>query len=83
MAVNNENMSAPIHEWLRKNVTGGRDVPDDYPLIETGLLTSLQVLELVLFLENRFGVSIDDEEVSEEHFWSIRAIAELVAGKTA
>jgi methoxymalonate biosynthesis acyl carrier protein len=83
MAVNTENVTAAIHEWLRKNVTGGRDVPDDYPLIESGLLTSLQVVELVLFLEERFGVSVDDEEVSEEHFRSIRAIAGLVAGKTA
>jgi acyl carrier protein len=34
-------------------------------------------------MEDRFGVTIEDEEFSEENFGSIRAIAELVASKTA
>ncbi len=83
MAVGAEDATAGIHEWLRENVTGRRHIADDYPLIENGVLTSLQTLELVLFLEDRFGVAIGDEEVNEENFGSIRAMARLVAGKTA
>jgi methoxymalonate biosynthesis acyl carrier protein len=83
MAVSTENASAGIRGWIQENVTGSRDIPDDYPLIENGVLTSLQTVELVMFMEDRFGVTIEDEEFSEENFGSIRAIAELVASKTA
>ncbi len=72
-----------IREWLKQNVTGGREVADDEPLIENGVLTSLQTVELVLFLEERFGIVIEDEEFDEENFGSIEAISELVASKVA
>lgn len=83
MAVDTENATAAIRGWLRENVTGSREVPDDYPLIENGVLTSLQTVELVMFMEDRFGVVIEDEELNEENFESIRTIAGLVASKTA
>ena len=83
MAVDTENATAAIRGWLRENVTGSREVPDDYPLIENGVLTSLQTVELVMFMEDRFGIMVEDEELNEENFGSIRAIAELVASKTA
>jgi methoxymalonate biosynthesis acyl carrier protein len=70
-----------IREWLKQNVTGGREVADDELLIENGVLTSLQTVELVMFLEERFGVTIEDEEFDEENFGSIEAISGLVAGK--
>ncbi len=81
MASTAEEAAAAIRGWIRENVTGGREVADEYPLIENGVLTSLQTLELVLFLEGRFGVVIQDEELDEENFASVRAIANLVAGK--
>ena len=83
MAVDTENATTTIRGWLQENVTGSREVPDDYPLIENGVLTSLQTVELVMFMEDRFGITIEDEEFSEENFGSIRAIAELVASKSA
>jgi len=72
-----------IREWLKQNVTGGREVADDEPLIENGVLTSLQTVELVMFLEERFGIVVEDEEFDEENFGSIEAISELVASKAA
>ena len=83
MAVDTENATTTIRGWLQENVMGSRDVPDDYPLIENGVLTSLQTVELVMFMEDRFGIMVEDEELNEENFGSIRAIAELVASKTA
>ena len=72
-----------IREWLKQNVTGGREVADDEPLIENGVLTSLQTVELVMFLEERFGIVIEDEEFDEENFGSVDAIASLVESKAA
>ena len=83
MAVVTERVVPEIRGWLRENVTGGRDVPEDEPIIENGVLTSLQTVELVMFLEDRFGIMVEDEELDEENFGSVNAIAGLVAGKTA
>ena len=83
MAVSTENAVAEIQGWLRDNVTGGREVSPDEPIIENGVLTSLQTVELVTFLEERFDIFVEDEEFDEENFGSIEAIAGLVANKTA
>jgi methoxymalonate biosynthesis acyl carrier protein len=82
MAVSTENAAAEIQGWLWDNVTGGREVPPDEPLIENGVLTSLQTVELVTFLEERFDIIVEDEEFDEENFGSVEAIASLVASKT-
>ena len=83
MAVSTENAAAAIREWLQENVTGGREVSDDEQLIENGVLTSLQTVELVMFLEDRFGITVEDEELDEETFASVRTIADLVTSKSA
>jgi methoxymalonate biosynthesis acyl carrier protein len=83
MAVSTENVAAEIQGWLRENVTGGREVSPDEPLIENSVLTSLQTVELVTFLEERFDIIVEDEEFDEENFGSVEAIAGLVASKTA
>ena len=84
MAVHTADDAVPeIRGWIQEKVTGSQDIPEDYPLIENGVLTSLQTVELVMFLEDRFGIIVEDEEFSEENFGSVRAIAELVESKTA
>ncbi len=83
MAVSTENAAAAIREWLQENVTGNREVSDDEQLIENGVLTSLQTVELVMFLEDRFGVTVEDEELDEENFASVRTMADLVTSKSA
>ena len=83
MAVTTENAAAAVQDWLTQNVTGGREVSEDYPLIENGVLTSLQTVELVTFLEDRFDILVDEDEFDEENFGSVQAIAGLVASKTS
>ena len=83
MVANNGDARAAIRGWLQQNVTGGRDVANDEPLIENGVMTSLQTVELVTFLEEEFGIIIEDEEFDEENFASVDAIANLVDGKAA
>ena len=83
MVANNTDARAAIRGWLQQNVTGGRDVANDEPLIENGVMTSLQTVELVTFLEDEFNIMIEDEEFDEENFGSVDAIATLVEGKTA
>ena len=83
MAISTENAIPEVRGWIQENVTGSGEVSDDYLLIENGVLTSLQTVELVMFLEDRFDIVIEDDEFSEENFGSVRTVAELVASKTA
>jgi methoxymalonate biosynthesis acyl carrier protein len=82
MAVSTENVVAEIRGWLQENVTGNRDVSEDEQLIEKGVLTSLQTVELVMFMEDRFDIVVEDEELNEEIFASVRTIADLVTSKS-
>ena len=81
MATSTNDVAPEIRGWLKENVTGGRDVAIDERLIERGVLTSLQTVELVMFLEERFGIVVEDEEFDEDNFGSVEAIAGLVASK--
>ena len=83
MVANNTDARAAIRGWLQENVTGGRDVANEELLIENGVMTSLQTVELVTFLEDEFGITVEDEEFDEENFGSVDAIAALVEGKAA
>lgn len=53
----------------------------DSPLIEDGYLTSLQTVELVMFIEEKFQVEIEPELVDEQNFRTLNTVASLVEGK--
>jgi len=52
------------------------------PLFGTGLgLDSIDALELVVGLEQEFGIKVKDEEVGKEIFASVNTLAEYVKKK--
>lgn len=81
MTIEISDVAATVRAWLREHVTGDREIGDDEPLISSGLLTSLQTVELVLFLGEQFGIEISDEEFVEDNFQSVNAMARLVMSK--
>jgi acyl carrier protein len=46
----------------------------DSPLLPSGILDSLSVLKLVLFLEDQFGILIPAEDLIPAHFETVDAI---------
>lgn len=50
----------------------------DRPLIESGVIDSMGVFHLVSFLEDEFGVQVEDEDLVVENFQTINTIARLV-----
>ena len=55
-------------------------IPDDSPIFGDGLgLDSIDALELVVLVEDRFRVSIPDEEVGKRAFASVRALVDFIA----
>jgi acyl carrier protein len=43
-------------------------------LLETGILDSLSLLRLVAFVQQRFGITVDDVDLVPEHFDSVNDI---------
>jgi acyl carrier protein len=60
-----------------------RDVADDTRLLESGVVDSLGILDVVTFLERAFRIKIEDEELLPENFGSIDDLCGFVAAKTA
>jgi acyl carrier protein len=54
---------------------------DDTSLLETGILDSLGLLKLVVFLEERFGIAMGDTDLLPENFASVNAICAYVRAR--
>jgi acyl carrier protein len=52
-------------------------------LIEEGILDSMMFVDLVLFIEERFGVVAELEDLELEHFATVARIARFVAERSA
>jgi len=59
-------------------------IQDDAPLFGDGLgLDSIDALELVLGLEQEFGIKVQDEEVGVKAFASVTALCDFIEQKRA
>jgi acyl carrier protein len=56
-------------------------IEPDQSLIESGILDSMSLLRVIGFLEERFDVTIEDEEVVVDNFETISSINALLARK--
>jgi acyl carrier protein len=54
------------------------DISYDSPLISGGIVDSFSMVSLKRFLENKYNISIPDDDATPEAFDSVDKIAELV-----
>lgn len=52
-------------------------------LLDSGLVDSAGIFELVSFLESEFGIEVRDEEIAPENFETVGSIAAFVGSKRA
>lgn len=55
-----------------------RIIREDEPLISSGLIDSFSLVDLALFVEDSFGVHIDDTELSAETFDKLQELSNLI-----
>jgi acyl carrier protein len=56
-------------------------LPLDASFLEEGIVDSTGVLELVMFVEETFNITVDDEEIVPENFDSVNRLAHYVQRK--
>ncbi len=84
MDVLESELKTKIIESLRLEDVTPEQIQDDAPLFGTGLgLDSIDALELVVMLENNYGIVIKDIEEGRPAFKSVRALADFVRAKRA
>lgn len=71
-----------IKAFLAQQFPATKNVGNDDPLLNNGLIDSLGILEVVTFLEDEFGITILDEELSPENFESVGKLSAFVQQKT-
>jgi acyl carrier protein len=55
----------------------------DYPLLEQEVVDSLGIFKIISFLESKYDIEIDDEELVPENFETIHKISGLVSTKVS
>ena len=67
-------------DFIKGEIMHGRNsnITSDENLLESGILDSLGILQLVAFVEKQFGLTIPDKDVVFENFSSIRVLSEYL-----
>lgn len=75
-----QNHKEQIHHFL-KRYHGEAKLQDDTDLFESGYVNSLFTVQLVLFLEETFGISVLSEDLDIKNFNTVSHIVSFVEAK--
>lgn len=81
-----EDIKSAVKEFILREFLPGEnpdELTDGTPLITGGVLDSIATLKLVLFIEERFGVTLQAHETDPEHLDTLAQIASLIRAKQA
>jgi acyl carrier protein len=81
-----EHVRELLRSYLAANVLfsdNGYPYPDDASFLENGVVDSMSVMELVMFTEKTFSVSISDKEIIPANFDSVENLAAFILRKQA
>lgn len=80
-----ETINADIRSFILKAfpLAKKRQVADSDPLLESGILDSQGVLDVVAFLEQQFSVHIEDDDLVPANFETIHRMVAFVRSKAA
>ena len=73
-----------VREFVSDNFLFGRtnvSIDGDDSLLEEGLIDSTGVLELVTFIEDKFDVTVEDEELVPDNLDSINRLITFIGNK--
>lgn len=66
--------------YISREILDGKDIGLDTstPLLEWGIINSMEMARLVSFIENRFGVEVPHDRITIVYFENLTAITNLV-----
>jgi acyl carrier protein len=66
--------------YISNEILDGQDIDLDgsTPLIEWGIINSMEIARLVAFIEDRYGVEIPSDKITLDQFRNLDALSTLV-----
>jgi acyl carrier protein len=82
MQIQTTEIEQEIRSFLTEKFLFGRAeaVNDDLPLLGN-VIDSQGVIELIVFVQERFNIVVDDEEVTTDNFASVKSTVEFIENK--
>jgi len=74
------NIKEEVRNFLSRFV-GDKTFEDSDNIFENGLANSLFAMQLVIFIENNFGVTMQNEDLELENFKDVNSIVALIQSK--
>ena len=78
------NNETAIERFILDDLLIGEDrtsLDPDESLISSGVLDSLALLRLIAFIEEQFGVTVEDDEVVPDNFETVNTIRSFIERK--
>lgn len=79
-----EHISQKVREFVAQNILfsgNGYPYPDEASFLESGVVDSMNVMEIVSFTEKAFGIKVRDAEIVPGNFDSVRNVSAYVQRK--
>jgi len=73
-----EELTKEIYIYVKKEMNNSNDFDMDTKIVEEGIVDSMAILTLVSFLEGKYGVEINFEEITPDNFETVGAIAKFM-----
>ena len=82
------NVHELLNDYLNKEVVAktGRPLPTlDQPLLDSegGVFDSVTLWPLIVFVETHFGIKVEDTDLVQENFQSLRALINFIESKNS
>lgn len=74
-------MESKINDYISRELINKQELlplSNDTPLLESGILDSLALLRLLVFLEEEYHIQVDDFDFIPDHFNSVDAICAYI-----
>lgn len=71
-----------LQNYIATEVLEGEDVglESDTPLLEIGVLNSIEIMSMVRYIEDEFNVTLPMKSIHAENFKNLDVISEMVVG---
>jgi len=76
-------ITTPIAKFIAEKILKqpNKEIKSDEALISSGLIDSFSLMDLALFLEDTFGVKIEDTELNADTFDSLNQLVGLIESR--
>ena len=73
-------LCAALRTYLTSEIINDPDYPlgDDEPIISSGLIDSFSLVDVALWIEERYGVHVDNTELNADNFDTVAELADYI-----